>query len=164
MRAAPIGGWFAGDPTRAASQARLAVEVTHSHRDGQEGAAAVAVAAALVADGHGLSHTLLPAILPHLQPGVVLSGLQRAATMAGVFVAQAGKVLGTGIRMRADDTVPFCLWLVANRSPSYGAALRMVGRVEGDADTNGAIVGGVIALAHAPPEAWVVLREELEGH
>ena len=49
MRAAPIGGFFSGDPSRAASEAQLSAAVTHAHREGQAGAMAVAAAAALAA-------------------------------------------------------------------------------------------------------------------
>lgn len=49
MRAAPIGGYFSGQPTKAASGARESALVTHAHPEGQAGAIAVAVAASIAA-------------------------------------------------------------------------------------------------------------------
>ena len=45
MRAAPIGGYFSGNPRRAAKEAQLSAVVTHAHPEGQAGAIAVAAVA-----------------------------------------------------------------------------------------------------------------------
>jgi ADP-ribosylglycohydrolase len=50
MRAAPIGGYFHGDPQRAAHEARLSAVITHAHPEGQAGA--IAVAASIAAKRH----------------------------------------------------------------------------------------------------------------
>src|SRR5213593_268678 len=55
MRAAPIGGFFSGNPPRAASEAQLSAAVTHAHAEGRAGAMAVAAAAALAAGGGDLT-------------------------------------------------------------------------------------------------------------
>src|SRR5512136_1913632 len=65
MRAAPIGGFFAGDPVRAVSEARLSAVVTHAHPEGQAGAMAVAAAAAIAAGaGPPSGGDFLRAVLP----------------------------------------------------------------------------------------------------
>jgi ADP-ribosylglycohydrolase len=49
MRVAPLGAYYADDLRKAAAEAVLSAEVTHTHPEGVAGAVATAVAAALAA-------------------------------------------------------------------------------------------------------------------
>jgi ADP-ribosylglycohydrolase len=51
MRVAPLGAFYAGDPSLAATEAAASAEVTHTHAEGIAGAVAVAVAGARPAQG-----------------------------------------------------------------------------------------------------------------
>jgi len=59
----------------------------------------------------------------------------------------AGDHLGTGRDVSPRDTVPFCLWIAARQLDSYEDAIWAATSEPGDSDTNGAIVGGIIACA-----------------
>jgi ADP-ribosylglycohydrolase len=163
MRAAPIGGYFAGDPERAAQQADLSAEVTHAHPEGRAGAIAVAAAAAIAAQpGCTGSLAFLHSVLPFVPPGLVSSGIEKALDIPPDAFQQAIKTLGTGDLVSAQDTVPFCLWCAAYHLDDYPAALWFTMAGLGDRDTTCAIVGGIVALsAGQVPEAWVRRRETL---
>lgn len=164
MRAAPIGGCFAGDPQRAAHEARLSAEVTHSHPEGIAGAVAVAAAAALAAqerfpDGKEFLET----VLRYTPQGLTSAGIERAASIPAAAPAEeAAQILGSGGDISAQDTVPFCLWCAAHHLDCYEEALWTTVRGLGDRDTTCAIVGGIVALAARNiPEEWLNRREPL---
>ena len=100
MRAAPIGGFFSGDPSRAASEAQLSAAVTHAHPEGQAGAMAVAAAAALAAGGRLAGRALIQATLPYVPDGETRS---RIATSLDIPAE--------------DSTKPFACSGRAGRSP-----------------------------------------------
>jgi ADP-ribosylglycohydrolase len=167
MRAAPLGAWFHGDVARAAEQARLAAAVTHAHPEGIAGGVAVAVAAALAA-GEPVpppGAEFLRRVAGHTPPGLVRDGLLRAAELSAALPPwRAADRLGSGARVRADDTVPFALWSAAHHLDSLPDALWTTAEGLGDVDTTCAIAGGVVAartgLAGVPQE-WLARREPL---
>ncbi|MCE7078955.1 ADP-ribosylglycohydrolase family protein [Streptomyces sp. ST2-7A] len=168
MRVAPLGAWYAGDPSAAAAAAVLSARVTHAHPEGVAGAVAVAVATAILAGDDHAAPTgteLLTVVAGHLSAGEVRDGLVRAADLPGdAGPLRAAALLGSGDRVRADDTVPFALWCAAHRADDLTEALWTTAAGFGDVDTTCAIVGGVVAartgVAGAPPE-WLERREPL---
>jgi len=168
MRAAPIGAFFAGDPARAAYEARLSAAVTHAHLEGQSGAIAVAVAAALVAGAvveevpPPSGDALLAQVLPFVADGLTKRRIEAARTIPAAEHRRAVLVLGTGYEVSAQDTVPFCLWSTAHHLGSYEEALWWTARGRGDCDTTCTIVGGIVALAATDiPAEWLRRREPL---
>lgn len=163
MRAAPIGGFYAGDPERAATEADLSAEVTHAHPEGRAGAMAVAVAASLAAmDQHPQGVEFIQATLQHVPESQVRCGLEMAIRIPFDDFWRAMKELGTGQQITAQDTVPFCIWCVASHLDDYEAALWQTVVAPGDVDTTCAIVGGIVALSsRAVPEEWLRYRELL---
>ena len=144
MRAAPIGAYFEGDPERAAFEARRSAEVTHAHPEGQAGAEAVAVAAAVYADS--ASQEVLPVVAASISPGPLREAVQDAiGPGAPETLADAVACFGNGTRATALDTVPFALWCTA-RAKDFASALWEVASAGGDTDTVGAIVGGIVVL------------------
>jgi ADP-ribosylglycohydrolase len=173
MRAAPVGAYFAGDFSAVVEQARRASEVTHAHPDGIAGGIAAAVAAAWMADRRtaiaaSASADLFDCVLAHTPPGSTHSGIQRAAQLPlDVWEFHAAEKLGNGSDVRSSDTVPFCLWVAARHFDDFTEALWTAARVGGDADTTGAIIGGLVALAvgrEGLPVNWLARREELLLH
>ncbi len=163
MRAAPIGGFFDGDPARAAAEAQRSAVVTHAHPEGQAGAIAVAVAAALAADpAHPREREFLQAVLPFVPDGITRRRIESALDIPGDAHREAVRRLGTGANVSAQDTVPFCLWCAAYHLDDFAEALWWTAGGLGDCDTTCAIVGGIVALS-APqvPPAWVERREPL---
>lgn len=162
MRAAPIGGYFWGDPERAAAEARKSAEITHAHPEGQAGAMAVAAAAALSLMRPALSGPeYWRAVLEHVPAGRTREGVAEATKIGPEDHPRAASVLGTGQQLAAFDTVPFCLWVVANHGFEYELALWTTVAGRGDLDTTCAIVGGIVALAAEVPADWVDRREPL---
>jgi ADP-ribosylglycohydrolase len=168
MRAAPIGAYFAGDDRAVVEQARLSAATTHAHPEGQAGAIAVTVAAAWAArmDHRGLSgRAMLEFAWDLTPPGETRAGIERALLLDfGEDIGAAVALLGNGNRITAPDTVPFALWCAARHIDNFAEALWSVAAAGGDNDTNGAIVGGIVALANGPgaiPHDWLIAREAL---
>ena len=147
MRVAPLGGYFVGDPAQAAQQAVLSAEITHAHPEGLAGAIAVAVAASLAgSDQTRTGVDFLQDVLAFTPDGEVAQGIQRALEIPAKRIIEAVKVLGTGYKISAQDTVPFCLWVAAHHGTDYEKALRVTMQGMGDCDTTCAIVGGIVSL------------------
>lgn len=163
MRAAPIGGYFPNDPERAAQEARKSAVITHAHPEGQAGAIAVAVAAAIVSNPEfQQKETFWAEVVKYVPDGETKDGLILAGRIGKEEFETAVTQLGTGWRVSAQDTVPFCLWCVANNIHDFEAALWTAAAGEGDRDTTCAIVGGIMALAvRTVPKAWIERREVL---
>lgn len=163
MRAAPIGAFHAGRPDKAAAEARKSAEITHAHAEGQAGAMAVAVAAAIAAgDRPPRGQGFLDAVLRHVPAGETRNGIVTARAIAPGEFDAAVERLGTGWRVSAQDTVPFCLWCAAHHPADFEEALWRTLAAEGDRDTVCAIVGGIAALTAGDiPEAWLRHREPL---
>ncbi|MEV0370124.1 ADP-ribosylglycohydrolase family protein [Streptomyces sp. NPDC050636] len=164
MRVAPLGAWFHDDLDRVVEQAALSAQVTHAHPEGIAGAIAVAVAAALSARGEPPA---LEAVAARTPDGPVRQGLLRAAELPpGTDPVAASAALGSGSRIRADDTVPFALWSAARHPDDLPSALWTTAAGLGDVDTTCAITGGVVAArtgTAALPEEWWERREALPG-
>jgi ADP-ribosylglycohydrolase len=163
MRAAPIGGYFAGQPERATVEGQKSAMVTHAHPEGQAGAMAVAAAAAIAAAPDApRGVAFLQAVLPFVPEGQVYDGIQTAEKIEAHDLATAVHRLGTGSRISAQDTVPFCLWCAAHHLGRYEEALWQTAQGFGDVDTTCAIVGGIVALSVPEiPSDWVRHREPL---
>ncbi|MFE6691639.1 ADP-ribosylglycohydrolase family protein [Streptomyces sp. NPDC057743] len=161
MRVAPLGAWFHHDLDRAAEQAARSAEVTHAHPQGVAGAVAVAVAAALAVRG-----TLaLPEIAARTPEGPVRDGLLQAAQLPPDTAPEtAATTLGSGHRVRAEDTVPFALWCATRHPDDLPTALWTTAAGLGDVDTTCAITGGVLGArtgTGALGEEWARRREPL---
>lgn len=170
MRVAPLGAYYADDLHAAVEGAARSAQVTHAYPEGIAGAIAVAVAAAWAcrlrdepapprrADFLDLVHASVP-------DGEVRSRLRRARDLSDAApVATAVGVLGNGIGVSAQDTVPFALWCAATHLGDYEEALWATVSGLGDRDTTCAIAGGVVA-SHTGvaglPLAWRQAREPL---
>lgn len=163
MRVAPLGAYFAGEPDRAAGQARLSSEVTHFNPDGIDGAIAIAVAASLIAGGVTDSSLLFDGVISRLADTTVRCMVIKARDLScGASIDDAVGLLGSGDAVLAWDTVPFTLWVAFHSSGSYEDALWKCVEGKGDRDTTCAIVGGMLAAGgNMPPDAWIAATEPL---
>lgn len=171
MRVAPLGAYFADDPDRVAQEAQLSAEVTHNHPEGQAGAVAVALAAAAAwRIGAGLQKPtpgcLIEAALEYLPPGETQNGLVEAANLpVATPPFEAARLLGSGQRVTAPDTVPFTLWCASRHLDNFSEAMWTTVAGLGDRDTTCAIVGGIVALSagrESIPKDWLRAREPLK--
>ncbi len=169
MRAAPIGVFFAHDLEETSAAARRSAMVTHSHPEGQVGAEAVALAAALAARARHTERpepkAFLESVINPLPQSEVRRGLEKALTMpANTPVEDVVSLLGNGSRITAQDTVPAALWVCSLFLHDYEEALWRIVTLGGDIDTNAAIVGGVVAAFTGEagiPSSWLAARESL---
>ncbi len=155
MRVAPLGARYPNDPARAARQAALSAEVTHTHPEAIAGAVAVAVAASRATHGRTDPITgtdLVDTVLDLTPPSRVRDGIVEArALLDQPHVGLAAHQLGNGRQVSAVDTVPFTLWCAARHLDDYESALWATASAGGDVDTTCAIVGGIVA-AHVGTE------------
>lgn len=163
MRAAPIGGFFSGDPARASEEGRLSAVVTHAHPEGAAGAMAVAAAAAIAAaSSHPEGNVFLLEIMQFVPDSLTRRGIEAAIGIPSDDLAQAATRLGTGLQVSSQDTVPFCLWSAAHHLKCFAEALWLTAAGLGDSDTTCAIVGGIVALSSRKiPTTWLSRREPL---
>jgi ADP-ribosylglycohydrolase len=170
MRVAPLGAYFADDLEIVRAQAFLAAEITHAHPEGIAGAVAVALAAAWACHLRE-SHSTVPvpdfldALLPAIPDSAVRMKISRARDFrADLAVEHAAAMLGNGVKVSAQDTVPFCLWSAAKYLDNFEEAMWATVRALGDRDTTCAIVGGIVACytgVEGIPADWLVAREPL---
>jgi ADP-ribosylglycohydrolase len=171
MRVAPLGAYFADDLDLAAEQAARSAEVTHMHPEGIAGAIAVAVAAGWEARRHEVrSHDdgaedFFATVLRFVPTSTVRTRIEQARDLrADIAVTHAAAVLGSGMLISAQDTVPFALWCAAHHLENYEEALWATVSGLGDRDTTCAIVGGIVACATGIagiPDEWRASREPL---
>ncbi|MRH86655.1 ADP-ribosylglycohydrolase family protein [Nocardia sp. SYP-A9097] len=171
MRVAPLGAFYAGDTERVVAEAVRSAQVTHWHREGVVGAVAIAVAAATAGQARitGIRPApaeFITAVLERVGGGDTARLIHRARALLGAPVEQVAQELGTGIRVTAQDTVPFTIWVAATYLDDYRAAIATCVGAGGDTDTTAAIVGGIVAAhtgggAGGVPPAWVAAREPL---
>jgi ADP-ribosylglycohydrolase len=168
MRVAPVGAFFADNLDKVVKQAELSAVITHGHPEGIAGAIAVALAAALA-----WRHRTAP-ISPQdfLQPicertpmsEVQLGIVKALALLENTTVDQAASALGTGAKVSAQDTVPFCLWAASLHLNDYEEAMWTTVAGLGDRDTTCAIVGGIIVMSagiESIPSPWKQAREPI---
>ncbi len=169
MRVAPVGAYFADDLDKVLYHARASAEVTHAHMEGIVGAMAAAVASALLLNKKqgsylGEGAVFLRDVADKLPDSDTKYKILSAASVPKEssidFVVS---VLGNGIRLTAQDTVPLCLWCAAYYYTSLEEALWMAVSALGDRDTICAIVGGMVSLyADELPQQWVSYMERPE--
>ncbi|KAF0844973.1 ADP-ribosylglycohydrolase family protein [Nocardia caishijiensis] len=163
MRVAPLGAWFADDLDRVVEEATASAVVTHTHPDAVAGAVAVAVAAALSsAQPHVRGVELLDAVAARTPRGSVRSKIREARFVSDSSTAAAE--LGVGHETSALDTVPFCLWVVANHGHDFADSCWTAASAGGDSDTTCAIIGGIVGAGPGidvvPPD-WLTRCEPL---
>jgi len=169
MRVAPLGAYFAGSPSTAASEAAVSAKVTHAHAEGVAGAIAVAVAAcqaasARLAGERPSARRFIEAVAASTPDGAVRRGLHRALRMPSVSAAEAAYELGNGAQVTAQDTVPFTIWVAAHNLGGFPPAVLSCIEAGGDIDTTSAIVGGIVGAfvgRAGIPQDWLASREAL---
>lgn len=169
MRVAPIGAYFADDLDKVLYYAKASAEVTHAHIEGIVGAMAVAIAAALLlnkklgcysGEGTAFLHDVADKLPESDTKDKILSAVSIEKESSIDFVVS---VLGNGMTVMAQDTVPFCLWCAAYFYTSVEEALWTTVSALGDRDTTCAIVGGMVSLfADELPQQWLSYMERPE--
>jgi ADP-ribosylglycohydrolase len=170
MRVAPVGAVFADDLDKVVEQAARSSVITHTHDEAIAGAIAVAVAVARACELRSSGEVpgrreFLDLVLPYVPHSEVRSKIRQARDMArDASVQFAVSVLGNGVKVSAQDTVPFALWCASEHLSNYEEALWLTVSGLGDRDTTCAIVGGIVASytgIEGIPQPWLKAREPL---
>jgi ADP-ribosylglycohydrolase len=172
MRAPLLGVCHGDDPDRLAALIRHSTRITHTDPKAEYGALAVALAAHVAASagaGDDLAarfRARLAAQVPE-EGGAFLALSDRALTSAArgeetaAFAQALG--LGRGVTGYVYHTVPVVLHAWLRHPRDFRAAVTAVVRCGGDADTTGAIVGGIagagVGRAGLPADWLAGLRE-----
>lgn len=169
MRAAPIGAYFADDIDKVLHYAKASAQVTHAHIEGIAGAMAVAAGSALLLNKKlgcyfGEGEAFLCDVANKLpESDTKYKILSAVPIKKESSIEFAVSVLGNGIMLTAQDTVPFCLWCAAYYYTSVEEALWTAVSALGDRDTICAIVGGMVSLyAEEIPPQWLRYMEHPE--
>lgn len=170
MRVAPLGAYFADDLELLVEQARLSAIVTHSHEEAVAGAIATAVAAALCARlkeerGEMTASEFLNAIIERTPDSEVKNRLVECRNFPEEYTnEQVASIVGSGLAVACQDTVPFCCWCAATESNYFSEAMWLTVAGLGDRDTTCAIVGGIVGAKVGKreiPAEWRARREPL---
>jgi len=164
MRAAPIGAFFKGDLNKVVEEARKSAIVTHAHPEGQAGAIATAVAACIAAmESPPTGVDFLKTVMQFIPDGETKDGISQALLIhQETPPTKVALLLGSGYKVSAQDTVPYCLWCAAYNLDDYQNALWQTVAGRGDMDTTCAIVGGIVVLSSRNiPLSWIEKREPL---
>lgn len=166
MRVAPLGAWFADDVEQTIHQATLSAEVTHTHHEGIVGAVAIALAAGWAARREAEpAEDLIRWVASKIEESEVRKRLEWVSSYPlDTWPFTISSQVGSGLKISAQDTVPYTVWMAAAFLDDYEKALWTAARVGGDIDTTCAIIGGIVALnvgTPALPETWLRCRESL---
>lgn len=167
MRVAPIAGYFTdANIETVIDQAKLSAEISHAHEEGIQGAVAVALAGVWASRRTTEQPKEMFSFVSEFIPdGAIRRGIEEADEIdLSEDVRTASNFLGNGLKITARDTVPICLWAAAKNLDNFEEALWSVVTIQGDIDTNCAIVGGIVALAvgrEGIPREWLETRESL---
>lgn len=170
MRVSPLGAYFADDLKKVVKQAVLSAEVSHAHAEASAGAVGIAVAAAIACQWKEKRKSInapefLTEVAEHLPESEVKSRVMRAIRFSSnASVMHAVSVLGNGVLVSAQDTVPLALWCAAKRLDNFTEAMWLTVSALGDRDTTCAMVGGIVACytgLEGIPNKWRERREKI---
>lgn len=165
MRAPILGATLAFHPERLEATALASARITHRDPRAEEGALVVALAAAHAATRRA-EDVDAPALLDDLGRRVTTEDLRRALDRCGEALARGdaperlAEALGMedGVTGFVLHTVPAALFCWLSSPGDFRRSMEAILRMGGDADSTGAIVGGLAGAtvgAGAIPEEWV---------
>ena len=169
MRVAPLGAYWFDDLEQLVEVAARSARVTHGHVEGIAGAIAVAVAtgAGVHARGDSVAEAvdkIWESVLRLTPQCMVRDRLEAARGMSAASPLEIARKFGNGAEISAQDTVPFCVWNACRCLDDYREAIISTIEVDGDCDTNAAIVGGIVSGFTGRigiPADWLRVRELL---
>jgi ADP-ribosylglycohydrolase len=171
MRVCPIGAYYYDDLQKVKALAWKSAEVTHFNLEAITGAIAIALGTALTTQMNVENRFLQPLefidqILEELPESDTKSKISKSKSLSSdSHIETVKRVLGNGINMTAQDTVPFALWCTAYHLHHFEEALWKAVSILGDRDTICAMVGGMVIMSSQtdkiPPD-WIRAVENVE--
>lgn len=161
MRAAPAGVVAAPDPAGAARLAQAQARVTHAHVLAQDGAALIAMAVAVSAEGDPSDQ--VEELGRHLETEDFRAALDQAIELAGEDEPRRlGEVLGNGVAALTSVPTAVACFLGAPEDPR--AVLVRAVTVGGDTDTIAAMAGAIVGARVGASALPSGLLDRLEAH
>lgn len=170
MRAGITGAYFCDDLQQVIQQTTLTAEVTHSNHEAIAGAIAIALAASFAArpamhEQRDPVTAFFNFIIEHTPASAVQARIAKAATLPKAYdIRTIVSILGNGIQLTAQDTVPFALWCAAHHLHNFESALWTAVSGLGDRDTICAMTGSIVVLSAESdtlPRQWVDQTEKV---
>jgi ADP-ribosylglycohydrolase len=171
MRVCPIGAYHFDDLEKVKTLAEKSALVTHANAEGVAGAIAVAIATALATRLRKEHQKMEPlvfidAVIREMNGSDTRSKIAKSMNLPYSYhIETIRNVLGNGVNMTSQDTVPFVIWCAAHNLQDFRAGLWKAVSILGDRDTICAMVGGILILS-APeptvPEDWKNNVEKVE--
>lgn len=171
MRVSPIGAYYFDDLEKVKELAVQSAEVTHANIEAKTGAIAVAIATAL-ATKVGLEktdmspQTFIETILTHLPDTDTTAKINKSLSLSYNYHIETVKaILGNGLKIMTQDTVPFSVWCAAHNLHSYEESIWKAVSILGDRDTICAIVGGITVMSaneETVPKEWINAVEDMD--
>lgn len=171
MRVCPIGAFYFDNLQKVKDLAIKSAEITHSNIEAITGAIAIAVGTALTTQMKLGSYILTPTefidkILNELPDCDTKSKISKSKDVSYNYQIETVKsILGNGINMTAQDTVPFAIWCTAYNLENFEEGLWKAVSILGDRDTICAMVGGMSIMSSSEkniPDTWVTLVEKVD--
>jgi ADP-ribosylglycohydrolase len=172
MRVSTIGAYYFDDLEKIKSLAIKSAEVTHSNIEGICGAIAVAIATAIAVQYRiekvkFTSSEFIEKIVKELPESDTKSKIIKSISIPYSYsIATVSGILGNGVKMTAQDTVPFAIWCAAHNLDSFENSLWKAVSILGDRDTICAIVGGITIVSSdgsTIPKEWMDSVEDFEN-
>lgn len=162
MRAAPFALYFRGRPEELEAAAARSAAVTHAHPLGVEGCVLVAHATALALDDGFAPRDFLEKIRARSRREEFLSRLDWAieALTRRPSPDEVRERLGNGVA--AHESVATALYAFARHHDDFAALMDFVVAVGGDADTIGAMAGGIFGARNGAGALPSSLLDRLE--
>lgn len=171
MRVGPIGAFHFDDLDKVKDLAKKSAEITHSNLEGICGAIAVSIASAIATRIKLNNETFTPKeflrlIIEELPDSDTKSKLNKSLSIPYSYNIETVKsILGNGIKMLSQDTVPFALWCASYNLNNFEDSIWKAVSILGDRDTICAIVGGITIMSSYEnniPIKWRKLVEKFE--
>lgn len=171
MRVSPIGAYFHDDLEKVKELAKKSAEVTHSNIEGITGAIAVSIATAITTKNYLYNQKIEPneyieLIVKELPETDLKAKINKSRSIPYRYHIETVKsILGNGVKILAQDTVPFSIWCAAHNQNNFESALWKAISILGDRDTICAIVGGITIMGTQEkriPKKWLDSVENIE--
>lgn len=171
MRVCPIGAFHFDNLKKVKELSIKSAEITHSNIEAITGAIAIAIGTALTTQMKFDRSILTPIdfidkILKELPDSDTKSKISKSKSVQYNYHIETVKsILGNGLNMTAQDTVPFAIWCTAHNLQNFEEALWKAVSILGDRDTICAIVGGMSIMSSDDlniPYSWVNSIESID--
>jgi len=165
MRSALIGAYFYDDLKKVGEQAYLSSEITHANIEGYTGAMAVAIASAIATNNIIMKpNEFLSKIINELPDCDTTSKINKATSVSYSYdIRTVISILGNGVKITAQDTVPIALWAAAHNLYNFGESIWKAVSALGDRDTICAIVGGIVMMSADESTIPVIWKQNVES-